>query len=1583
TSGGSFNGTHVVWNVGALNVGSNVTLTLVVRINGTGNITNNANVSADQPNIGNNSTGNNSTNFTVNSTVNLSIVKTHNATGVNVGVGDLVEYTIVVTNFGPDNATSVVIVDALDPRLVYISSTGGGSFNGTHVVWNVGLIPMGTNVTLTLVVRVNGTGDIINTANLTVNETNIGNNSTGNNSTNFTVDPTVNLTITKTNNLTSGAVVNVGDLIEYTIVVTNFGPDNATGVVVSDALDPRLVYISSTGGGSFNGTHVVWNVGGVNVGTNVTLTLVVTVNGTGNIPNIANVTVNETNIGNNSTDGNESNFTVNSTVNLTITKTSNATEFMNVGDLVEYTIFVSNSGPDNATGVIVTDVLDPRLVFVSATSGGSFNGTHVVWNVGALNVGSNVTLTLVVRINGTGNITNNASVTADQPNIGNNSTGNNSTNFTVNSTVNLSIVKTHNATGVNVGVGDLVEYTIVVTNFGPDNATSVVIVDALDPRLIYISSTGGGIFNGTHVVWNVGLIPMGTNVTLSLVVRVNGTGNIPNTANLTVNETNIGNNSTGNNSTNLTVNSTVNLTITKTSNATEFMNVGDLVEYTIVVSNSGPDNATGVVVTDILDPRLVFVSATGNYSLNGTHIRWNVGNLNVGNNVTLTLVVRINGTGSITNNASVSADQPNIGNNSTGNNSTNFTVNATVNLSITKVNNLTSGAVVSVGDLVTYTITVTNFGPDVATNVVVTDVLDYRLIFVSATGYYNATSGEWLLGNLNVGSSLSMNITVRVNGTGNIANIANVTADQPNIGNNTTDGNDTNFTVGPTVNLTITKTSNATASMNVGDLVEYTIVVRNFGPDNATGVIVTDILDPRLVLISATGSYTFNGTHIIWNVSNLNVGDNVTLTLVVRINGTGNITNNASVTADQPNIGNNSTDGNGTNFTVDALVNLTITKTHNVTTTVVVGDNVSYTITVANSGPDNATGVLVIDILDSRLTYLNYSASVGTYNPVNGQWNIGSLAVGQNATLTIFVMVNSAGNISNLANVTVHQDNAGDTNASSPPLIADYMSTFIEVENITQNTTIPFTINGNVTSANGWIVNGFVNITIDGTVYSVQVVNGRFNLSLTYNVSGNYSFTVEYFGNESLAASNASGWVYILPIATTTTVNTTHSLIFDYPTNITGRLLDFLGRPIAGATITFVVNGIVIGTNTTNAQGIAIYSFIPDTSTSTYVIEAIYGGNTTYLGSNDSISLIAGDMRTRIIIDDVTTKPFRNTSIPITLINEFGSPMPGQIISVVIDGIEYNLTTDANGRVFVYHTPLDATPVLITAEFIGNASHQRSDEIGVLNVVRLSTEIRLNDLNLNPTQTASFSATLVDEDGRLLTNMDVDVYIGDVFIGTFTTDANGQIHVNGASVPQGASTITAVFSGYANIWENSISVSALTVRLIRTSLTVSVNQTPNETTTFVARLYDEFNRPLANKNIVFFLDGVFIGMATTDGYGIATFEHPYVDRGRIVAEFLGDDIHRESLDNRLFGISAEPVNDTDLEEEEDDDDLDFSEVLGDDEDYNDSDDVESVENNNRNSNPLIAMAAAGNPLAMILLCILSMLLVGFRYRKKN
>jgi len=82
-----------------------------------------------------------------------------------------------------------------------------------------------------------------------------------------------------------------------------------------------------------------------------------------------------------------------------------------------------------------------------------------------------------------------------------------------------------------------------------------------------------------------------------------------------------------------------------------------------------------------------------------------------------------------------------------------------------------------------------------------------------------------------------------------------------------------------------------------------------------------------------------------------------------------------------------------------------------------IGDNVSFAITITNSGPGAATGVAVTDQLPSGYTYVSDDGS-GAYDSSTGVWNVGDLAVGAEATLQIVARVNDSGNFLNWAEVS-------------------------------------------------------------------------------------------------------------------------------------------------------------------------------------------------------------------------------------------------------------------------------------------------------------------------------------------------------------------------------------------------------------------------------------------------------------------------------------------------------------------------------------------------------------------------------------
>ena len=217
------------------------------------------------------------------------------------------------------------------------------------------------------------------------------------------------------------------------------------------------------------------------------------------------------------------------------------------------------------------------------------------------------------------------------------------------------------------------------------------------------------------------------------------------------------------------------------------------------------------------------------------------------------------------------------------------------------------------GNNITYTIVVTNGGPDAATAVTLTDPLPAGVAFASASAGCTESSGivTCSVGNLANGGSATMTIVLTATAAGTITNTATVSSDvdDPASAN---DSASATTTVNPVADLSVTK-SGAPDPVAPGGLVTFTIVVANSGPSAATGVILSDpitngtlqsVTGPGCATVKAKGKTT--ATCAIGTLAN---GANATVTVVVAApKKQGPMSDTATVTATEadPNTANNS-----------------------------------------------------------------------------------------------------------------------------------------------------------------------------------------------------------------------------------------------------------------------------------------------------------------------------------------------------------------------------------------------------------------------------------------------------------------------------------------------------------------------------------------------------------------------------------------------------------------------------------------------------------------------------------------------------
>ena len=1028
----------------------------------------------------------------------------------NPNFGDNLTYTVTVKNEGNGNANDVIIVDALGKGLEYVSSTGNYDNKTNTITWKVDLAS-GETKTFTVVAKIVGYTDV-------TNEVTVGNKTAA-----VTVDIPEIIPAKDVNNTTP----NFGDKVEYTITVNNNANKDAKQVVIVDTLGKGLKFINASHNGKYDeSTRTITWIIDLGAGESAVFSVNAAVEAYGNINNTVVV-------------GNKS-ATKNITVPEIIPGKSVDVENPNFGDTVTYTVTVTNNGVGDAKQVVVRDILDKGLKFVKATGEYTFDedSCTVTWIVDLAN-GEYQTFYVTAVAEAYGVLINDVTV------------GDNTASADV---VVPEIIPDKTANITNPNFGDKVDYTVTVTNDGMGDANNVVIVDRLGEGLTFVSASDNGVWDPVKrtVTWIVDLAK-GESKVFSVIATVSGYGNVTNSL-VVGNKT-------------ISVNVTVPEIIPDKTVGIENPNFGDNVTYTVKVTNDGIGDANNVVVKDILGEGLTFVDATGNYTFDEATrtVTWIV-DLAKGESRTFYVNAIVSGYGNVTNSLVV-------GNKTTG-------VNVTVPEIIPdKTANITNP---NFGDKVDYTVTVTNDGMGDAKDVVVRDVLGEGLKFVSATGNYSfdevTRTVTWIV-DLAKGESKVFSVIATVVGYGNVTNSLVV-------GNKTAGVNVTVPEINPD------KTANI-SNPNFGDNVNYTVTVTNDGIGDAKDVVVRDVLGEGLKFVSATGNYSFDEvTRTVTWIVDLAKGESKVFSVIATVVGYGNVTNslvvgnkttgvnvtvpeiNPDKTVDNeiPNFGDNVTytvtvtnDGIGDannvvitdvldkglkflnatgNFTYDektGTITWTVdlakgeTKTFNVNVTVLgygvlpntvavgnktavrnitvpeiitvkevnssdihIGDEITYTITVSNSGKINATNVVIRDILPEGLKFINASNG-GVYDPVTGiiTWIL-NITANSTVDLTADVCVNKSGNITNTVNVGNKTSNctieSGDIVDLEIHIVADKSEIYVG-DNIVYTVTV---INNGPSDA----INTIANILIPNalSILSYNATKGTFDIT-----SGNWS----------------------------------------------------------------------------------------------------------------------------------------------------------------------------------------------------------------------------------------------------------------------------------------------------------------------------------------------------------------------------------------------------------------------------------------------------------------------------------------------
>ena len=459
-----------------------------------------------------------------------------------------------------------------------------------------------------------------------------------------------------------------------------------------------------------------------------------------------------------------------------------------------------------------------------------------------------------------------------------------------------------------------------------------------------------------------------------------------------------------------------------------------MVVYTLSYANGGNQNATGVVISETVPANTAFnagASSTGwscaNGSPAGTACTLTIGALNAGANGSRDFAVGVatsipGGTSQVFNVAEIYDDAGNGADPTPADNRTtdNTTINVKPDLQLTKSD---GGTTAQPGGTIAYTLSYTNSAATAsqeAANVVITETVPANTTFNAG-----ASSTGWsCTPNNNAGSTCTLNAgTLAIGASGSkvfAVTVANPlpagvtqTSNTARIGSLGTDANPADNTASDTTplnaapDLSLTK-SDGGASATPGGTVAYTLSYANNGNQNATGAVLNETVPANTTFNSGASTAGWScapnnnaGSACTLSIGALNgggAGGSATFAVTAAspaAAGVDQISNTASAADDGSN-GADPTpgDNNASDTTpLNAAPDLSITKSDN-SAIVDPGGVVVYTLSYANGGNQNATGVVISETVPAN-TAFNAGASSTGWSCANGS------PAGTACTLTI------------------------------------------------------------------------------------------------------------------------------------------------------------------------------------------------------------------------------------------------------------------------------------------------------------------------------------------------------------------------------------------------------------------------------------------------------------------------------------------------------------------------------------------------------------------------------------------------------
>ncbi len=923
----------------------------------------------------------------------ISVAKTADQSPISAG--ETASFTITVTNLGPGVAKNVTVHDPLPAGVDWAldAPVAGCAIDAGTLDCTFASLAQGAQNAI--VIHVAGETDFADCAGLdntvTVHATNElaqdGANDTA--SASIEVDCPV-VGISKTADHPDG--VSAGDRIGFTVTIANTGAGSAFSASADDVLPSGFAWMIESQDGGWSITpqgHLVWGPATLAGHSTRAVHVVADTNASqcGLVPNAATASL----AGQQVDDDSAAEEVL--CPDVRVTKVADA-DSVSAGDPIGFTITISNAGEGVAKAAFATDTLPGAGWTIESQDGGWKIENGVLSFAGDLDpdASSSVHIVRDTTAADCGTVSN--TVTVGAANEPESATSNDSASDSTD-VLCAFIDLTKVADAGSVSAGDQIGFTVSVSNSGAGTAKGVTVDDPLPAGFSWAieSQDGGWSIDQGHLVFGPASLASKASSTVHIVADTTAADCATVTNSASVSTTNDGS-AEASDSVDILC---PDVRVTKVADA-DSVSAGDPIGFTITISNAGEGVAKAAFATDTLPGAgWTIESQDGGWKIENGVLSF-AGDLDpdASSSVHIVRDTTAADCGTVSNTVTVgAANEPES---ATSNDSASDSTDVLCAfIDLTKVADAGS---VSAGDQIGFTVSVSNSGAGTAKGVTVDDPLPagFSWAIESQDGGWSIDQGHLVFGPASLASKASSTVHIVADTTA--ADCATVTnsASVSTTNDGSAEASDSVDILCP--DITVEKTADV-SPINAGEVASFTIDVWNGGPGMARGVTVSDTLPAGV-------AWTVDGTEpagidcsIADGVLTCDLGDLPPAgegdTNHVRIHVSGetqvaacaegdfNLDNSVVVAAD-----NEPADAplpNSDDATVEVLCpDLLIGKTADHADPVNAGDQIGFTITIANNGNGTAAGLTASDVLPAGFDW--------TIASQDGGWTIadGSLS---------------------------------------------------------------------------------------------------------------------------------------------------------------------------------------------------------------------------------------------------------------------------------------------------------------------------------------------------------------------------------------------------------------------------------------------------------------------------------------------------------------------------------------------------------------------------------------------------------------